>query len=291
MRDRPPVRWLLWHPHQGVANGRLLGVIRRRVRPQVAGRALAVLVIHCDTSLRTAWAVLRRLVLCGPRHLLSRVDVPDDVDVVYIDLGTHEHGAELRLVNDDLLAGLGSRRRSYGFEASRPSFDLVSQRFSGDESTTLVHAALCLAVPADGSITLFKHDNSLSDSIHRTSDHRERVPAVRLSDFLHEHEPDLARSIVLLRMNIEGAEVDVLQDLIDYGITDHIDGYFGMWDDMSKIDVSRDRAFRKLLRERRITHCTFNGRDVDWPSRMRFIAYEFGTAVLKGRARLQRATR
>ena len=63
-------------------------------------------------------------------------------------------------------------------------------------------------------------------------------------------------------MNIEGAEFDVLQDLVESGLAAHIDGYYGIWDDVSKISVKRDAEFREFLSRNGIRSMTFNGRDV-----------------------------
>ena len=67
------------------------------------------------------------------------------------------------------------------------------------------------------------------------------VPAARLSDQL----PDLSRfDAVFLRMNIEGAERDVIDDPRPAGLLPSISDLFDMWDDLSKIDPAADDGFR-----------------------------------------------
>ena len=38
-------------------------------------------------------------------------------------------------------------------------------------------------------------------------------------------------------------------DLVNSGLAGYIDGYYGMWDDISKIDKQRDDAFRAFLQK------------------------------------------
>lgn len=68
-------------------------------------------------------------------------------------------------------------------------------------------------------------------------------------------------------MKFEGAEQAVMEDLIESGVAVHIDGYYGMWDDLSKIDPAADRSLRRLLQRHHITVTTFNDRDL--PFRLR----------------------
>ncbi len=66
------------------------------------------------------------------------------------------------------------------------------------------------------------------------------VPALRLSRFISQNEAISPDAIVTLRMNIEGAETFVIEDLRDAGLIGRIDGFYGMWDDLYKIDPALD---------------------------------------------------
>jgi len=96
--------------------------------------------------------------------------------------------------------------------------------------------------------------------------------------FLDDHGP----MPIILRMNIEGAELFVVEDLIAAGMTKMIAGYYGMWDDLSKIDVRRDREFRRLLRMHSIATLTFNDRDSEVPLRLSAIRYDIVTSLIAG---------
>src|SRR5438034_4671037 len=103
-----------------------------------------------------------------------------------------------------------------------------------------------------------------------------------------EKDISLEDRICLLRMNIEGAEFDVLQDLVESGLATNVDGYYGMWVDVSKINVKRDAEFREFLSTNGISSMTFNGRDVRWRFRMKCIEYDMNTSVMVGSRRLER---
>jgi hypothetical protein len=61
-----------------------------------------------------------------------------------------------------------------------------------------------------------------------------------------------------------------------------VDGYFGMWDDVSKIDPERDRAFRGMLKDAGITSVTFNDRDLGHSLRRRAIRLALDTSLQSG---------
>ena len=87
---------------------------------------------------------------------------------------------------------------------------------------------------------------------------------------------------VLLRMNIEGSEYDVVRDLIQRGLDQSIDGYFGMWDDVSKRDTATDRRFRELLAAAGISKVTFNDRDLTYSVRRLAIRLALDVAIRRG---------
>ena len=80
----------------------------------------------------------------------------------------------------------------------------------------------------------------------------------------------------------------MLQDLVESGLAAHIDGYYGMWDDISKTDIPRDAEFRAFISRNAIRSFTFNGRDVRWRVRMKCIEYDMNTSALAGLRRLER---
>ena len=201
--------------------------------------------------------------------------------------GTHKEGAELSLLVNTILPSICDQYEAIGFEAGRASFEHVSEKLSGRNDVRIVHRALCHELPPDGKIKLYKDtEGGIGDSLYRETEVFETVDAGRLSDFLSENGIALDDRIFLLRMNIEGAEYDVIKDLVEHDLSQHIDGYFGMWDDVSKIDVQRDHEFRSFLRNNNIHSFPFNGRDLRWSLRKKCIAYHVRTQILSAAQRL-----
>jgi hypothetical protein len=107
-----------------------------------------------------------------------------------------------------------------------------------------LHLALGYEIPLGGSIRLYDDGGfGLGDSIYGKGERNEEVQAVRLSDWLKKEAGlDQGRFIRLLRMNIEGAEYEVIGDLFDRGLTSRMAGFYGLWDDVGKIDAERGVA-------------------------------------------------
>lgn len=250
---------LFWHPHQGVWNGYIslvsLGLLKY---PS----------IWCDTAVRYLSAAMK------PN---AAVQEDSGQRLVYLDIGLHREATQARLFIDwfgrdwDMLV--------LGYEA-HPQFadnarTLIDEDIRGMPRVTAKVMNMALVGPdvSDATIELFLDDkdgkgNSLlsdrgSESI--------RVPAARLSDQLREHGVDTAKDIVILRMNIEGAELFVLQDLVSAGLVHSIAGYYGMWNDLFKISPRQDRVLRRLLRDHRLHPFPFNERDLTAPNKAGFI--------------------
>jgi FkbM family methyltransferase len=281
---------ILWHPHQGLWNWDLTEKISSIFRIKPVAEAAVRSIILIDTLLLWVRALGRRLRYVGVSGFCTRPNVPLEFPVLYLDLGLHTDAEELSLMVNEVLPQLCPRFSAFGFEACRNFYIAAKAKLANAERVSLVHAAVCQKVPESGKIKLYRdRADGLGNSVYRDhlSDYEE-VPALRLSDWLRSHHIDLMRNICLIRMNIEGAEVDVISDLVESGLAKYIDGYFGMWDDMSKIDQTRDDEFRGFLRKNHIHPFTFNGRDIEAPAlRMKAIRYDVVTAIRIGVKRIQ----
>ena len=287
-QNKQPVLWVLWHPHQGLWNWTLLGLVQRVIPIASIHKTLNVWIIHLDTLILLLRAIAIRVSLFGPLKVITKARVPDWVSILYLDLGTHKNGAELSMVVDEILPFVCKNFMAYGFEASHRSFQEVAEKFSDRQNVHLINTALIHAIPESGKITLFEDMGSgIGDSIYRHSDRGKEVEAMRLSDFLTERHLVRDGQIILLRMNIEGAEFDVLRDLVETGLSSRIDGYFGMWDDVNNIDLTRGTDFRSFLSKHQIRTFTFNARDLKWRLRRKWIRYHVHTRIMHGLRRLQ----
>lgn len=110
----------------------------------------------------------------------------------------------------------------------------------------------------------------------------EEVPTARLSTMLRDFYAEHGEIPTIIRMNIEGAEQQVLEDLAEAGLLPNVSGFYGMWDDLSKIDASRDASFRRFLRAHGIRTVTFNDRDLRSMLRVRAIRYDIATSLAAG---------
>jgi FkbM family methyltransferase len=288
-KNRKPILRTLWDPHQGLWNSTLVGGLRKVMPITVIHRVMCRATIFLDTFILFVWAFFIRVSSLGISSIFRQARVPDDISILYLDIGTHKEGAELLLIVDELLPPICNNFEAYGFEANQESFEQVTKKFIDRGNVQLIHKALVCNLPSNGKIKLYKNGkDGLGDSIYRHATQYEEVECKRLSDFLIESHLIKENRIIILRMNIEGAEYDVLQDLVENELDNCIDGYFGMWDDISKIDSERDAEFRIFLAKHQIHTFTFNGRDLVWSFRKKCIAYHLHTQIMKGLRKLNK---
>jgi FkbM family methyltransferase len=274
---------LLWHPHEGLWNWDLFKAIERLVPFRPAHRAIQVVIIAADTAILIGRSVRRRVRQEGLAGIARRVTMPQGVSIYYFDLGTHSKADELLFMVRRLLPRFGDFK-AFAFEASKSLFEQAQARFATGE-VTFINAAVCRVQPESGKVKLFlsPEGDGLGNSIMRPAlGSFEEVPAVQFSSWLRSQGLDVGNNVCLLRMNIEGAEFDVITDLIETGYAQCIDGYFGMWDDLSKIDKVLDEDFRTVLSKHEIAPMTFNARDFLVGLRLHCVAYNVETSVLKG---------
>jgi hypothetical protein len=202
--------------------------------------------------------------------------------VLYVDCGLHKDGRQVRCVH----AWFGDRCQLHvlGFEASADHLRDARAELADLPLLDLRQLALVGPDTTDEHVKLYRGPGAGDgDSLFRPQERYELVPAARLSSVLSRDEaPMLEHAAVLLRMNIEGSEYDVIDDLVRSGVHTAIDGYFGMWDDVSKLDPARDRRFRRLLAGAGITTVTFNDRDLQHPLRCRAIRFALDRAIRRG---------
>jgi FkbM family methyltransferase len=270
---------LLWHPHQKLWNWRLIAVVKRVFRSQPAvGQATVRLIILTDSLLLLARVVGRRLTTPAAR----RRPGTRRPEVLHIDCGPHKEGSEIVWMHRWF-----SRRyhlRTVAFEAGGDQYAQASRNLAGIADLDLQRAAVVGPEHNGDSVTFhLGHAGGRGSSLFAARGGEvEEVPAVRLSEVLGSISPK--PDAVILRMNIEGAENFVIEDLIRSGQDGAINGYYGMWDDLSKIDPNRDREFRRLLRRHGIRTLSFNERDLEHPLRRLAIRTDVETSVRQGLA-------
>lgn len=237
------------HPHQRLWNLYLTPIARRI--------GLRKPLILADSLLLWAEVLLRRRL---GRTAGRGAAVP--AKVVVLDLGQHVDPRQIAAMLDWF--GAEVPLEIYGFEAHPGYFEAARAKLAGRSNVVLENLALVGPDFAGDHVQLYlAGGRGVGDSIYaRRSDDSITVPAMRLSRYLTEKGIDLAAQPAILRMNIEGAELGVLQDLAEAGLLEKIDGFFGSWDDMYKTDPRDDERFRAFLRRHRIRSIPFNDRDL-----------------------------
>ena len=281
---RHPIRWVVWHPHQKLWNWRLVGLVRRGLsfQPTLAKGAVEVLVF-VDSLLLVVRVGVRRTAAVAT-GALGRATA--DARVLHVDCGVHRDGQELTWMHKWF--GQRYELKMIGFEAGRSQFEQASRKLQTIPDLDLRHAAL--VGPDHSASTAELHFGASEAGASLFSERGQRVevvPAVRLSEVLTSISPE--PDAVIVRMNIEGAEAFVIEDILTSGLGARVDGYYGMWDDLAKLDPAADGEFRRRLSAERISNISFNGRDLAYPIRRFAIRTDLETSIRRALGRRRRA--
>jgi FkbM family methyltransferase len=119
-------------------------------------------------------------------------------------------------------------RTVYAFEPNPFAFKVLSSKFINNQSIHCINKAVSLFT---GKTPLYLHTNTNEDSVkwsvassifldkgNVSKENRLEVDSIDFSQFIRS----LGGDIFILKMDIEGAEYDILLDLIDKGVTKNI---------------------------------------------------------------------
>jgi hypothetical protein len=274
-----------WHPHQKLWNWRLEAGLRRVGRRVGRPRLLVRPLVAADSALLTVRVLARRVRVVPLRHLFALVP-PSGRRVLYVDCGVHKQGEQLRCTSQWFANRC--RLQMLAFEASSAHARDAAQHLADLPHLDLRRVALVGPDNDAEEVKLYlgAGDGRADSVVAATGSEYELVPAARLSDVLRrDHASYLEDAALLVRMNIEGSEYDVVDDLVRNGLHERVDGWFGMWDDVGKRDPDKDRRFRHLLRANGITTTTFNDRDLTHPLRRFAIRLALDTAIRRAPTR------
>jgi FkbM family methyltransferase len=133
-------------------------------------------------------------------------------------------GANVGLISDIFLK-LGAK--CYAFEPSKECVNILNQKFSRNDKFKLIEAAVSNENGEANFLTTSPFDlggnivNATPESFANHTPNTYRVKTVRLSDFI-KNLLKTNDEIYLLKLDIEGAEFDVLEDIINTGVYKHI---------------------------------------------------------------------
>jgi len=283
-------RWLIWDPHEKLWTWTTVGAVRRVFGDNPLGRGILGAVVTADSVLLLTRVLARRVQLVAAGEGRAPSGKGPRPRVLYVDCGVHKEGRQIRAVH----AWLGDRYdlTIVGIEAGSEHVEDARSALADVGGVELRHVALVGPDHEGETVRLYTSGGlgrGKGDSLFAARGSRhEDVPAARLSRILVEGGYLDDDTVVVLRMNIEGAEQYVIADLLDSGLDARVDGYYGMWDDVAKIDPDADRAFRAVLRRSGIVSVTFNDRDMPHRLRRFAIRTDLETTVRRGWARRRR---
>ena len=174
----------------------------------------------------------------------------------YFDLGLHS-GLELADMQN-FLPQISDDYELYGFEAAPTHFDKYCLKYANDN--TKVYN--CAISDCHNSVTkLFFSKNQVGHSIHSSKNNVDEnkyfdVQTIKFSEWLKDNNIDLKDSLNILKINIEGAEWEFFNDIVDTGINKHIHIYCGAGHDVQKVQKFVDNEivnkYYKLINENNI---------------------------------------
>ena len=192
--------------------------------------------------------------------------------VNYFDLGLHT-GLELNYILTNILTPLENKKlidfQVYGFEASEKfALRLKEQYHPHPElNTTIVHKAIS---NTEDKIKLYRvnlkiQPNEVGNSIFRTknnvTDDYVEVEGIIFSKWLKENVPSYKDDINIMKVNIEGAEWHLFNDMVDNNILQYFPLILGAGHDVDKVSELDSAKYWKLIKDNNIKIHRFV---VDW---------------------------
>ena len=156
----------------------------------------------------------------------------------YFDLGTCK--CQELIFMKDFLPTFVNDYEIHGFEGVPTIFDKFKQKYSKylDEKTHMHN--LIISDQHNTMKKIYYAPNTVGNSIHQSkknvqSDKYWTVPSVRFSHWLKDNNIDLKDSFNIVKINIEGAEWEFFNDIVDNNIKNDIDIICGTGHDVIKI--------------------------------------------------------
>lgn len=144
----------------------------------------------------------------------------------YFDLGLHR-GEEIGMFLKQI-SSYDIPYEIFGFEAHPTYASNVEKLYEADN----IHIYNYAISDKSGMAKLYLANTSLGNSIYASKnnvnvDKYFEIETISFVDWVKENVPDYESAINLLRFNIEGAELLLLNDIIDKDFTRHIDLFLG----------------------------------------------------------------
>jgi len=174
----------------------------------------------------------------------------------YFDLGLHK-GEEL-IDMQKFLPSITNDFEIYGFEAAPTHFNNYCKKLA-NQYTNVYNFAI--TNKHKSKIKLYYAHNKVGHSIHGTKQNITQdkfwsVDTIKFSDWLSDNNINLKDSFNIIKINIEGAEWEFFNDIVDSNLNKHINIFCGAGHDVEKIkNFVNDGTVKKyydLLKENNI---------------------------------------
>jgi FkbM family methyltransferase len=131
------------------------------------------------------------------------------------------------------------------FEASSQYYKNIKTLFESNQKVTIVHKAL--SETHGDNVKLYHAPNTVGHSVFKTKDNiieddYEQVESIIFSEWIKENDIVLDGCLNILKVNIEGAEWYLFNDLVDTGLIDNFSIFLGSGHDIEKVGELKERA-------------------------------------------------
>ena len=173
----------------------------------------------------------------------------------YYDFGLWR-GTEIGWMVDHIFPSLNiTDYKVYGFEACKSYADRLKNAYADNPRIEIINKAV---VDTPRTVKLYHAQNQVGHSVFPTkknvSDQYEEVEGIVFSQWLKENVKSYKVAFNILKVNIEGAEWFLFNDIVDSGVNKYIDIYCGQGHDVEKVGEleSKVQAYYELLEKNEI---------------------------------------
>jgi FkbM family methyltransferase len=165
--------------------------------------------------------------------------------VNYFDFGLAS-GEEIHWMVNHIFPKLGVEYYSaYGFEAAFGYYDNMKNFFELNEQVDIIHGAICDS--HGDQVKLYHAQNTVGHSIFPTkvnvdTSDFEIVNGIVFSEWLKENNIELNDCFNILKLNIEGAELHLINDIVQHDLVKYFSVFLGSALDVKKIEELKDKS-------------------------------------------------
>jgi len=163
----------------------------------------------------------------------------------YFDCGLC-YGREFKWIIDDIFPSLEiTKYHAYGFEPCKSCFDNLKKQYGDNQNVTLINSAIFNKSGKNKLYHSYKRRKytPIGNSLFKTKwnvhkDDYEKVDCIIFSDWVKQNVPNFEESFNIIRMNMEGGEWCLFDDLKNNNMLKNFDIFCGsnIKDEMQKIE-------------------------------------------------------